>query len=551
MRDASILEADIQGIHERFRRRDLTASALAECYLTRVLELDLATDAGPPFGCVTHIAPDARQQARAIDREIARDGTIKPLHGIPIWIKDNVDVEGLPTTCGCAALEDNIAARDAVLVRHLRAAGAVIMGKVGMTELGNGGGVPGLSPYSTMSGRIGNAYDARNPPGGSSSGSAVAVSLNFGMAAVGVDDCASISEPAALNGCVGFRPTVGAISRSGLFTYAASDTSPGPITRTVMDAARMFGAMTGEADGGSRFADTRRTASLERARIGVLTSLGPLHLLSRLPACVNAAFSERVAQLARAGATIVDDLRADRFTVKRRSILEYYNSQLAGLRARLTPPRTPRQLYSGDRLAPHNRPYARHPVVRYGLPVRLPNIFSWSYRRVQRDNAIVVRRLLEDAGCDCAIAPTSPQVSMLATLAGLPHLTVPAGYVIVDRELAERGLIEGTTIPWGISIVGPAGFDWNVLDTGYGLEQLFRARRVPPLPVPHVNDRQAWEIDRFNRLRREIAHRCLGTLHLDPAGLKYVRPTSEEFRAVVRDAVHDLSGDLVSGLTRQ
>jgi hypothetical protein len=237
--------------------------------------------------------------------------------------------------------------------------------------------------------------------------------------------------------------------------------------------------------------------------------------------------------------------------VKRQSILEYYNSQLTGLRARLTPPRTPRQLYSSDRLAPHNRPYARHPIVRYGQAVRLPNIFSWSYRRVQRDNAIVVRRLLEDARCDCAIAPTSPQVSMLATLAALPHLTVPAGYVMVDRELAERGFVEGTTIPWGISIIGRAGTDWNVLDRGYCLEQLFRARRVPPAAAPPVNDRRAWEIERFNRLRREIAHRCLGTLHLDPAGLKYVRPTSEEFRAVVRNAVRDLSGDLVSGVTRQ
>jgi amidase len=535
----AILEADIESIHDLFRRHELTTAQLVEFYLTRVQQLDLATDLAPPFSCINHIAPDIRQQACAVDREIARDGVTKPLHGIPVWLKDNIHVAGLPTTCGCAAFEDNIAAHDAVLVAHLRAAGAVIMGKVGMTELGSGGGIQGLSAFSTMSGRIGNAFDARNPPGGSSSGSAVAVSLNFGMAAIGVDDCASITEPAALNGCVGLRPTVGAVSRTGLFTYAESETSPGPITRTVSDAARLFEALAGGITGG-RAPEAWRHGSLEGARIGVLTAAGPLQVMAHVPSCVQKQFVERVRELRDAGATIVEPLRAEPFTLKRQSQLEYYNSQIASLRARATSPRTPRQLYYGERLAPHNRRFGRHPVIRYGLPVPLPNIFARSYRRVQRDNRASVARVLQHAKCACAIAVTTPHVSTLATLAGIPHLTVPAGSVTADRELARRGFVEGTPVPWGVSIVGPAGADWLVLRVGYALEHLFRARRPPTPPMPAWIDRPACEIHHFNRLRLEIARRCIGALQLDADGLRYLRPTAEEFRRVVRNAVDSL-----------
>jgi len=184
MIQTSIIEAQVHDIHRLYREHRLTPLQLVNVYLARVDELDLQTDAGPPFNCIVCISPSVREDAAALTGEILRDGVVKPLHGVPVWIKDNIQVKGLPTTGGCLALEEGVALGDAPLVARLRAAGAIIMGKVGMTELGLG-----LSQYSTMSGRIGNALEPRNPPGGSSNGSAVAVSLNLGMLAVGAVDC--------------------------------------------------------------------------------------------------------------------------------------------------------------------------------------------------------------------------------------------------------------------------------------------------------------------------------------------------------------------------
>ena len=157
----SIVEAQVDDIHGLYRACRLTPSELVSFYLARIASLDLNTDAGPPFNCIVCVSPAVREDAAALTDEIRRRGVVKPLHGIPVWIKDNIQVHGLPTTGGCLALEDGTALRDAPLVEKLRAAGAIIMGKVGMTELGIGS-----SEYSTMSGRIGNAVEPRNPPGG-------------------------------------------------------------------------------------------------------------------------------------------------------------------------------------------------------------------------------------------------------------------------------------------------------------------------------------------------------------------------------------------------
>jgi amidase len=532
MSDASILEADIEAIHRLYGRRDLTVSQVVEFYLTRIAHLDLATDDGPPFNCIARIAPDVCRQAQALDQEIEHRGVVKALHGIPVWIKDNIDVEGLPTTCGCAALADHVAGRDAVLVGRLRAAGAVIMGKAGMSELG-----VSVAGYSTMSGRIGNAIDARNPPGDSSSGSAVATSLNFAIGGIGVDDCGSICRPAALNACVGFRPTVGLVSRAGLFSYAASETSPGPIARTIRDAAILLDVMAESTDSGSYAAAlTRRT--VEGLRVGVLTTAGPLDLMRDLPAGARVGFQERLAELERAGAS-VQRLCLDGLELRRLSRVEYHNSQIAALRARTSPPRTLRELYGNHASAPHTQSFGRHPLIKYGPSIALPNVHAWFYRRVQDRNSAALRALLHETGCACALAVTTGHVSMLAAVSGAPHLTLPAGWVAADLKMARDGFVEGTSVPWGISVFAPAGWDREVLAVGYALEQLFNARRPPHVSASGRNG-HARDITHFNRLKHEIARRCSGRLQLDDDGRRYIHPTQDEFKALVCAVLHEL-----------
>jgi amidase len=528
MDDTSIVEAQVHDIHGLYRAGRLTPSELVTFYLARIDSLDLNTDAGPPFNCIVCVSPSVREDAALLTAEIRRGGVTRPLHGIPVWIKDNIQVKGLPTTGGCLALEHGDAGRDAPLVEQLRAAGAIIMGKVGMTELGIGS-----SEYSTMSGRIGNAVEPRNPPGGSSNGSAVAVSLNLGMLAVGVDDCASITFPASLNSCVGLRPTAGVVSRDGLLSYAETETTPGPICRTVRDVARMFDVLAGPAGGAQRF-EAPPDGWLKGRRIGVLAALDHVDFMSDVPAPVREQFAARLARLEDEGAVIVRDLRFDGFRWSRQAMLEHFNSQVRSLRGRRVFPRTPHQLYTTDRIAPRLQRMHRHPLFRFDLPVCLPNVFAWSYRRVLERNGRLFRRRLAASNVDVVLSVTTPAPSRIATLARLPHLTIPGGYVEADEDMRTEGFVEGSRVPWGISLLGAPSTDRSVLTAGYALERLFNARVQPEHGFAGATTRE-FDIEAFNALKRTIAHQSYRILELGEERRAYTHPTADEFRALVRE----------------
>ena len=523
------LEARVDDIHGLYRACRLTPSELVRFYLARIASLDLNTDVGPPFNCIVCVSPSVREDAAALTDEIRRGGVTRPLHGIPVWIKDNIQVQGLPTTGGCLALEDGAALRDAPLVERLRAAGAIIMGKVGMTELGIGS-----SEYSTMSGRIGNAVEPRNPPGGSSNGSAVAVSLNLGMLAVGVDDCSSITFPAALNSCVGLRPTAGLVSRAGLLSYAETETTPGPICRTVTDAARMFDVLAEPASHERGFEATN-DGWLRGKRIGVLASTDRVDFTADVPDRVREEFARRLAQLEDQGATIVGDLRLEGFRWQRKAVVEHYNAQIKSLRARQTFPRTPHQLYTADRIAPRIQRVRRHPLFRFDLGICLPNVFAWSYRRVLEHNGRLFQRLLAASDVDVAMSVTTPAPSRIATLARLPHLTIPGGCVEADGEMTAAGFVEGSRVPWGISILGAPGTDRQVLAFGHALERVFNARIQPDHATAGADLAEDFDIDAFNRLKRTIAYQSYRRLEMGEERRAYIHPTAEEFRALVRE----------------
>ncbi len=227
------------------------------------------------------VNPEALEIAEALDRERASAGSRGPLHGIPVLLKDNIaTADRLHTSAGSQALRDVVAPRDAFLVTRLRAAGAVILGKANMTEWANfmTTGMP--AGYSSRGGQVVNPYTASASPGGSSSGSAVAVAAGLCTVAVGTETSGSILSPANANSVVGIKPTLGLVSRAGIVPIAASQDTAGPLARTVADAAALLGALTGvdprdRATRGSR-AHSRRdyTASLdprglEGARVGV------------------------------------------------------------------------------------------------------------------------------------------------------------------------------------------------------------------------------------------------------------------------------------------
>ncbi len=529
--DAELLEVTTRQVHAWYGDGRLQPSELVDFYLRRVHSLDLDTSDGPPVNCVVRVDPTVREQAKAADAELAHAGVSKLLRGIPVWVKDNVDVRGLPTTCGCLALEEVVADADAAVIASLRRAGAIVMGKVGMTELGNG-----TSAYSTVSGRIGNAYDPRNPPGGSSNGSAVATSMNFGVLAVGVDDCGSIVDPASRNGCVGLRPTVGLLSREGLFTYSASDTTPGPIARTVHDAALMFDAMREEAanavfgtDSTTRLDD----ASLEGIRIGVVESIG-----HRTFEAAAGAGSRRtklgrcLAQLEAAGAHVIDGLRIDDFQLVRLSKIEYHNSMVAALRARSVPPRTLYELTSGGNLAPHNSGDSSRLRNRLGLArlsLKLPNVFARRYRRVVLRNRQLAESLMKEHRLDCLVSLSHWLPVMFATLARSPHLTVPVGLVHVTDENASSEV--PATLPIGMSFLGRPRSERQLLEIGAAFERTVGGRRPPARETSRVGASADVDTERFHRLKRGISLASAEVLEMGPDG--YLHPTHEEFRVLV------------------
>jgi len=277
-------EATIAGLQERMDSGELTARSLAKAYLARV---ELIDRGGPGLRSVIEVNPDALALADALDAERRARGPRGPLHGIPVLVKDNVDTaDAMKTTAGSLALLGAEPERDAFVVRRLRGAGAVLLGKTNLSEWANFRSTRSTSGWSARGGQCRNPYALDRNPCGSSSGSAVAVSADLGAVAVGTETDGSIVCPASSNGVVGIKPTLGLVSRAGIVPIAHSQDTAGPLARTVADAATLLEALAG--------ADPRDPATtraptaldlvgalddgrLEGVRIGVARNMAGFH----------------------------------------------------------------------------------------------------------------------------------------------------------------------------------------------------------------------------------------------------------------------------------
>ena len=259
-----------------------TASDLVRAYTARIEAYDRA---GPRLNAVRELNPDALAIAATLDA--AKPGQRRPLEGIPILLKDNIATgDAQHTTAGSLALADAYAVRDATVARLLREAGAVILGKANLTEFANILAIDMPSGYSSLGGQVRNPYvpeldDKGVPivsPGGSSSGSAVAVAAGLAAAAIGTETSGSLLSPANQNGVVTVKPTVGLISRAGIVPIAHSQDTAGPLARTVRDAAILLNVLAAQDPGDEATRDLRRPADytavldkngLRGARIGI------------------------------------------------------------------------------------------------------------------------------------------------------------------------------------------------------------------------------------------------------------------------------------------
>ncbi|MAE08314.1 MAG: amidase [Bacteroidetes bacterium] len=237
------LEQDIGQIQQGYKDGNYTVKELIQAYLDRIEAIDKS---GPAINSIIQVNPDAIKIAEELDKEI-NDGKIRgPLHGIPIMLKDNIDThDGMATTAGSRALMNSYPLKDSYIAKLLREAGAVIIGKANLSEWANFRGELSSSGWSGVGGQTKNPYDLSRNPCGSSSGSAVAVSANLTVLAIGTETNGSIVCPSSSNGIVGIKPTVGLLSRSGIIPISFTQDTPGPMARTLKDAVICLGALVG------------------------------------------------------------------------------------------------------------------------------------------------------------------------------------------------------------------------------------------------------------------------------------------------------------------
>src|SRR5499426_1423215 len=269
----SVLETTIEDIHSAYKSGQLTARQLVQTYLDRI---DAYNKQGPAINAIITLNPAALEEADRLDKAFRASGFVGSLHGIPIIIKDQADAKGMPTTLGSVLLKDYYPDRDAFVVEKLKKAGAIILAKATLGELGGG------DTHGSLFGSTRNPYALERTVGGSSGGSGASVSANFTTVAVGQEGLASIRRPSTWNSIVGMRTTAGFVSRSGVYSgWPETAGTLGPMARTVRDLALLLDVMVGY-DGEDpltargvgntpdSFAGFLDKSGLKGARIGVL-----------------------------------------------------------------------------------------------------------------------------------------------------------------------------------------------------------------------------------------------------------------------------------------
>src|SRR5215510_3146744 len=305
-----LLEATVDDVHNAYKSGKLTAHQLVQMYLDRIAAYDKK---GPALNAIITINPKALEEADRLDAAFKTSGLTGPLHGIPIIVKDQFDVKGMPTTLGSILFKNYMPGRDAFVTEKLKKAGAIILAKATLGELGGG------DTHGSLFGSTRNPYALDRTAGGSSGGPGVAVSANFSTLAVGQEGFASIRRPSTWNGVVGMRPTAGLVSRSGVYDgWPFVMGSLGPMARNVTDLVKLLDVMVGydsedpvTARGVGHLPDSYRRFldrnGLKGARLGILRESIGFESDPKSPdfAKVTAVFENALRELRSAGAVLV------------------------------------------------------------------------------------------------------------------------------------------------------------------------------------------------------------------------------------------------------
>jgi aspartyl-tRNA(Asn)/glutamyl-tRNA(Gln) amidotransferase subunit A len=464
------LQQSIRQIGELLRKGSLSPVDLTVDCLARIEKLNPRLNA-----FITVTADSALGQARVAEAEIRRGDWRGPLHGIPLALKDLIDTAGVPTTAASALFKDRVPAEDAAVVRRLKAAGAVLLGKQNLHEFAYGG-----SSLVSYFGEVRNAWNPEHIAGGSSGGSATAVAAGLIYGAIGTDTAGSIREPAALCGVVGLKPTNGRVSARGVIPLSISLDHVGPIARTVADAAVIFQAIAGfdakdkaSVDAPVEDYIVALEKKLKSLRIGVPRKF----FFEELDTDVASAINHALSGLAAMGAELHD--------------LELRGLELPGV--------TDRTLQKGEAYAFHAEFVVRTPELYQ--PETLRRIRSGE--NVSPQKILECRRELERArreiattfaDVDVLVTPTTPiPAPLIGELKQNPELLRPRELLLLrnTRPINVWGLpaisipcgFTPAGLPIGLQIVGPRWGEATVLQLAHAYEQATTWHKREPLPI--------------------------------------------------------------------
>jgi len=498
-------EITIGDLQKQLAEGRYTSKAVTELYLRRIDAIDRA---GPHLRSVIEVNPDAMAIADALDKERKAGKVRSPLHGVPVLLKDVVDTaDRMRTTSGSLALAGSHAPRDAFIVERLREAGAILLGKTNLSEWSNARSSRATSGWSARGGLTKNPYVLDRTACGSSSGTGVAIAANLATLGVGAETDGSIACPSSANCLVGIKPTIGLWSRSGLIPVSYSFDTPGPMARTVTDAAILLGLLTGvdvrdiatDASEGNALRDYTPAldpAALKGARIGVLTR----GVTENSP--LADFFVEQLRAMESAGAVLVSEFdlpSIEEMRVPKAVVLlcELKDAMREYLRSR--GPTEPHKELAD--LIRFNAEHVKEEMEWFGqeffeTAVTTNGRETPDYRPALARCRTLARtmgldRVLGEQQLDAVVslAANPPFASDLlngdhpivlnsspAAVAGYPRITVPAGFV---REL-----------PVGLSFMGAPWSESRLIGLAYAFEQTVKARRQPGFRPTVVYDPQ-------------------------------------------------------------
>ncbi len=486
-------EITVAELGEAYQSGKYTARQVTELYISRIEALNKK---GPRLNAVIAINPDALEIAAALDKEREEQGPRGPMHGIPVLLKDNIDTaDPIPTTAGSHALIDNYAANDAPMVAKLREAGAVILGKTNLSEWANFRSTNSSSGWSGVGGQTRNPYLLTANTCGSSSGSGAAAAANMATVTIGTETDGSVVCPAAYNGIVGIKPTVGLVSRTGIIPIAATQDTAGPMTRTVADAAYLLTAMVSQnpQDPKSMEQPAEKTDystylnenGLQGKRIGIIRS--PFRMKEGLPEV----FNDSIVAMKEKGAVIVDDLEfGDRegigdaeYEVLLYEFKHYLNAYLSGAPEKVKSRTLEGLIAFNKENSSQEMPYFKQEIFESAQekgPLTAPE-----YLKAINDSNVAMQNIINDLmdqnDLDLIVMPSrnpanSQDVingdhsggggtSSYAAVSGYPSISVPMGYI--------HGL------PVSLSFVGRAYSEALLVEAAYAYEQVTKARQKP------------------------------------------------------------------------